>query len=43
MNSLEAGLFVSGIVLYIAGISYCAYKFSYHRKKEESHPEYIEV
>lgn len=43
MNSLEVGLFVSGIVLYIAGISYCAYECSYHRKKEESHPEYVEV
>jgi hypothetical protein len=43
MNSLEIGVFVSGIVLYIAGISYCAYRFSYQRKIEQSHPEYVEV
>jgi hypothetical protein len=43
MNSLEGGIFVSVIVLYIVGISYCAYRFSYQRKVEHSHPEYVEV
>ena len=43
MNTLETEVFVSGIVLYIIAISYCAYKLSYQRKVEQSHPEYVEV
>jgi len=43
MNTLETVVFVSGIVLYIIAISYCAYKLSYQRKVEQSHPEYVEV